>query len=72
MCIRDRFKAGEVGALESALEDVLAAREQWPRIREQARRFVESERTWANSVARYDAVYQRALNRPGRLAAAST
>ncbi len=75
--VRDRvtgwlFKAGEVGALESALEDVLAAREQWPRIREQARRFVESERTWANSVARYDAVYQRALNRPGRLAAAST
>ncbi len=65
------FPAGDAAALETALEDVLARRDQWPRIRAQARRFVESERTWSNSVARYDDVYQRALNRPGRLAAAA-
>jgi len=29
----------------------------------QARHFVESERTWADSVARYESVYQRAMRR---------
>jgi glycogen(starch) synthase len=65
------FPAGDAAALESALEAMLARREQWPQIRAQARRFVESERTWANSVARYADVYQRALNRSGKLAAAA-
>ena len=32
----------------------------------QARRFVEQERTWANSVARYAEVYRRALEGRGR------
>jgi len=65
------FPAGDVAALEAALEAMLARRAQWPQIRAQARRFVESERTWANSVARYDDVYRRALARSGRLAAAT-
>ncbi len=65
------FQAGDIAALEAALEAMLARREEWPRIRAQARRFVESERTWANSVARYDDVYRRALARSGRLAAAT-
>ena len=65
------FKAGDVAALEAALEAMLARREQWPQIRAQARRFVESERTWANSVARYDDVYRRALARSGGLATAT-
>ncbi len=65
------FPAGDAAALESALEAMLARREQWPQIRAQARRFVESERTWSNSVARYADVYQRALNRSGKLAAAA-
>ncbi len=60
------FKAGDAGALAQALEDVLAQRAQWQRIREQARRFVEVERTWATSVARYREVYRRALARKGR------
>jgi len=64
------FPAGDAAALESALEAMLARREQWPQIRAQARRFVESERTWSNSVARYADVYRRALNRSGKLAAA--
>lgn len=60
------FPAGDVAALEKALDEVLAQREMWPQIRLQARRFVESERTWAASVARYREVYQRALSRYGQ------
>lgn len=57
------FRAGDVAALEAALEEVLMQRERWPEIRLQARRFVEVERTWAASVARYREVYERALAR---------
>ena len=59
------FRAGDVAALEEALEEMLARRETWPQIRMQARRFVELERTWTASVARYREVYQRALGRYG-------
>jgi glycogen synthase len=55
------FKAGDPAALETAIEDVLAQRETWPVIRSKARQFVEQERTWASSVARYSKVYQSAL-----------
>ncbi len=51
------FPAGDPEALARAIEMVLARREDWPRIREAARRFVESERTWSQSVARYADVY---------------
>jgi len=54
-------KAGDAGALAAALDDVLARQGEWPQIRRQARRFVEQERTWAASVARYAEVYRRAL-----------
>ena len=60
------FRAGSAEALEHSLEDVLARRQHWQRIREQARRFVEVERTWANSVARYPQVYRQALAARGR------
>jgi PEP-CTERM/exosortase A-associated glycosyltransferase len=65
--IRDRetgflFKAGDVSALAAALEELLVRQEIWPQIRAQARRFVELERTWGASVARYGEVYQRALD----------
>ncbi|MCZ8073861.1 MAG: hypothetical protein O9341_06985, partial [Paucibacter sp.] len=52
--------------LAAAIEQLLAQREQWPRIAAQARHFVEAERTWARSVARYEEVYRRALGRYGR------
>ncbi|WP_186293358.1 TIGR04063 family PEP-CTERM/XrtA system glycosyltransferase [Chitinimonas sp. BJB300] len=55
------FKAGDVASLEDALESVLAQRERWPQIKAQARQFVEQERTWRSSVARYQEVYGRAL-----------
>ena len=65
------FPAGDAVALEGALEAMLARRELWPQIRDQARRFVESERTWTASVARYDGVYESALKRFGRSVAAA-
>jgi hypothetical protein len=59
-------RPGDAGALAAAIEDVLARRDDWPRVRAQARRFVEQERTWAHSVARYAEVYRRALAGRGR------
>jgi PEP-CTERM/exosortase A-associated glycosyltransferase len=56
------FRAGDPQALADAIDDLLAQRETWPQIRAQARRFVEVERTWKASVARYGDVYARALN----------
>jgi len=58
--------AGDAAALEAAIENALALRGEWPAVRAQARRFVEEERTWANSVARYAGVYERALRARGR------
>ena len=53
------FPAGDVGALAATIERVLESADQWPGIRTQARRYVETERTWAASVARYAGVYER-------------
>jgi glycogen(starch) synthase len=64
------FRAGDAAALAGAIAGVLARRADWPQIRAQARRFVEVERTWAGSVARYREVYRRALATSGRVAAA--
>ena len=58
--------AGDAGALAQAIDAALNAREAWPALRQQARRFVEQERTWANSVSRYAEVYRRALAVRGR------
>ena len=58
---------GDAVALEQGLEAALAQREQWPKLRLQARRFVEQERTWTHSVARYAEVYRRALAQRGRV-----
>jgi PEP-CTERM/exosortase A-associated glycosyltransferase len=51
------FAAGDAAALAQTLDRVLATRDEWPRIRRDARAFVETERTWARSVARYAGVY---------------
>ena len=55
------FPADDTAALAKAALGILAHRSDWPRIRGQARRFVEEERTWATSVARYRETYARAL-----------
>ena len=64
------FKAGDVSSLVQTIDHVLDHRELWPEVRAQARRFVEAERTWSRSVARYGDVYRRALATRGRAVAA--
>ena len=66
------FRAGDSGALAQAIDDVLIQRELWPKIRAQARRFIERERTWAASVSRYRAVYQQAMSAHGHSQMVST
>ena len=66
--IRDRetgilFKAGSVEQLAGALADLIKHPETWPAVRERARRFVEQERSWAGSVARYRPIMERLLRR---------
>ena len=60
------FPAGDVTALAAAIDGLLQRRADWPALRARARRYVEQERTWARSVARYADVYRRALHARGR------
>jgi hypothetical protein len=55
------FAAGDAAALAATIERVLASRGRWPEVLGNGRRFVESERTWARSVARYADVYGAVL-----------
>ncbi len=55
------FKAGDVRALAGRIIELLGQPERWPRLRQNGRHFVETERTWALSVARYRAVYEGLL-----------
>lgn len=57
------FPAGDARELAATIESVLEKRSEWPRIRERARRFVESERTWAHSVAACSEVYATLCSR---------
>ena len=65
------FRSGDAAALAAVVGNLLTRRETWPQVLAQARRFVEVERTWTNSVARYAEVYRRALAAQGSLGAAS-
>ncbi len=53
------FPAGDADALARTLDEVLARRVDWPRMQRAGRQFVESERNWRTSVARYEPVYAR-------------
>ena len=57
------FRAGDAGALADAVAGVFASRERWPEMLVAGRRFVEQERNWRTSVARYEPVYRRLLER---------
>jgi glycosyltransferase involved in cell wall biosynthesis len=65
---RELIRNGEIGvlfppddarALAEAIDSMLARRADWPRIRATSRHYVETERTWAHSVARYVDIYGR-------------
>jgi glycosyltransferase involved in cell wall biosynthesis len=51
------FKAGSVDALVKAVLDLLSLRPEWPSLRQAGRAFVERERTWRVSAARYVEAY---------------
>jgi PEP-CTERM/exosortase A-associated glycosyltransferase len=53
------FKADNVEALADAVLRMLDERSRWPQIRAQGRKFVEDERNWRCSVARYAPVFVR-------------
>ncbi|RMD80702.1 MAG: glycosyltransferase, exosortase A system-associated [Gammaproteobacteria bacterium] len=57
------FPAGDREALARALTELLAEQGAWAALGQAARRFVERERSWPASVARYQEVYGRALAR---------
>jgi PEP-CTERM/exosortase A-associated glycosyltransferase len=64
--IRDRetgylFPPGDPLRLAEGVRAALADQTSWPRIRAQAIEFIEKERSWAHSVARYGEVYRRIL-----------
>jgi len=51
------FAAGDAAALARRVLALLSAPDDWPQLKAQGRHFVESERNWAASVARYRTVY---------------
>lgn len=51
------FRADDADSLCDAIIRLLAQRDRWPTIRAAGRKFVEEERNWRNSVARYQAIY---------------
>ena len=51
------FKAGDPHALASKVLNLLGNPDQWPGLRHAARGFVETQRNWPVSVARYRGVY---------------
>lgn len=55
------FHAGDASALASAIAQMLDQKENWEAIRQAGRKFVEQERTWAISAAKYRDVYRAVL-----------
>ena len=54
------FRAGDAADLADKVLGLLNQPARWPQLAAQGRQFVETERTWAASVARYEAVYDYA------------
>jgi PEP-CTERM/exosortase A-associated glycosyltransferase len=60
------FHAGSIEDLQRTVLEMLHDRTGWQAQREAGRRFVETERNWATSVARYRDVYAAALGQGNR------
>jgi PEP-CTERM/exosortase A-associated glycosyltransferase len=63
------FKADDPHSLAKEVGDLLAAQDSWPALRANGRRFVETERNWPVSVARYKQIYARLTGLPAAGAA---
>ena len=59
------FRKGDAGALAAAINTLLHNRERWDGLRDAGRSYVERERSWPASVARYRPVYERLVGRAG-------
>ena len=57
------FRAGDADDLARSVLRLLSMQDRWPQLREAGRRYVETERNWTNSVARYRDVYGRLTGR---------
>ena len=57
------FAADDPDSLATRVGDLLAAPHSWPALRQNGRAFVETERNWRVSVARYQNVYGRLTNK---------
>jgi len=55
------FRAGDAADLARKVLGMFVSREQWPVLKAAGRLYVESERTWKNSVLRYQSVYASVL-----------
>ncbi|SHH41652.1 TIGR04063 family PEP-CTERM/XrtA system glycosyltransferase [Massilia sp. CF038] len=53
------FKSDDPQSLAENVGELLAGQQQWPALRAAGRHFVETERNWPVSVARYKAIYGR-------------
>ncbi|MCW5752411.1 MAG: glycosyltransferase, exosortase A system-associated [Alphaproteobacteria bacterium] len=53
------FPADDASALARRAVEALEARERWPAMRANGRRFVEQERNWTRSVSYYQPLYER-------------
>lgn len=53
------FRAGDPASLAEKVSALLNKQDQWQSLRQAGRNFVETERNWRNSVARYRGVYGR-------------
>ena len=52
------FPAGDPDALADTALEVMGNRDRWPELRENGRRFVEAERSWAKVVINYRGIYK--------------
>jgi len=61
------FRAGNAGDLASKVVALLKYEQGWPALKKNGRQFVETERNWATSVARYRGVYGAVAKRTGEV-----
>jgi PEP-CTERM/exosortase A-associated glycosyltransferase len=66
------FRAGSVESLAEVLLRLLADPDRWPQLRAAGRAYVEAERNWRSSVARYAPVYDRVVSAAPRPCSDST
>lgn len=57
------FRAGSAESLADAVLRLLEQRERWSELRKAGRHFVETERNWAASVARYRSIFEKLVRK---------